>query len=118
MFKLNTLGFVVRIADNATLPVKWQNGAPVLLDPDSPLNAEFLAWVALGNTPVADPPPPLTQDQLDAVAARAYAKLTALKAMTPAQVIAFVQANVTNLVQAQDAIATLAIAVSILARRI
>lgn len=68
---------------------------------------------------ILDPDPPLvTQDDLDNEAARAYAKLTALKRMTPAQVQAWVQANVTNLAQAQDAIATLAIAVSILARRI
>jgi len=38
--------------------------------------------------------------------------------MTPAQVRAWVDANVTNLSQAQDAIKTLAIAVSILARRL
>jgi hypothetical protein len=38
--------------------------------------------------------------------------------MTPAQVQTWVTANVTNLAQAQDAIATLAIAVSILARRL
>jgi hypothetical protein len=54
----------------------------------------------------------------DSAAANAYAKLVALKTMTPAQVQAWVAANVTNLVQAQDAIATLAIAVSILSRRL
>lgn len=66
----------------------------------------------------APPNPPPSQDQIDAAAARSYAKLNALKNMTPAQVQAFVQANVTNLAQAQDAIMTLAVAVSILARRI
>lgn len=54
----------------------------------------------------------------DIAAAKAYAKLNALKNMSPAQVQAWVAANVTNLAQAQDAIATLAIAVSILARRL
>lgn len=54
----------------------------------------------------------------DISAAKNYAKLNALKNMTPAQVQAWVAANVTNLSQAQDAIATLAIAVSILARRL
>ncbi len=63
-------------------------------------------------------PKPPTQDQLDAAAAKAYAKLAALMTMTPAQVQAWVAANVTNLAQAQDAIATLAIAVSVLARRL
>jgi len=60
----------------------------------------------------------LAKDAADAQAARTYAKLIALRAMSPAQVQAWVAANVTNLVQAQDAIATLAIAVSILARRL
>ena len=59
-----------------------------------------------------------TKDAADANAAKAYTKLTTLKAMTPTQVQAWVATNVTNLVQAQDAIATLAIAVSILARRL
>ena len=62
--------------------------------------------------------PPPTQDQLDAVAARQNAKLAALAAMTPAQVSAWADANVTNLATAQDAIKTLAIAVSVLARRL
>lgn len=62
--------------------------------------------------------PPPTQDQQDAEAAKQYAKLSALRGMTPAQVGAWVDANVTNLAQAQDAIKTLAIAVSVLARRL
>lgn len=64
------------------------------------------------------PPIPPTQDQQDVIAAKANAKLAALRNMTPAQVGAWVDANVTNLAQAQDAIKTLAIAVSILARRL
>jgi acyl-CoA reductase-like NAD-dependent aldehyde dehydrogenase len=63
-------------------------------------------------------PPALTQDQIDAAAAKSYAKLAALSAMTPAQVQAWVAANVTNLTQAQDAIATLAVAASVLVRRL
>lgn len=63
-------------------------------------------------------PPAPTPDEVDRAAARAYAKLTALKNITPAQVQAWVAANVTNLAQAQDAIATLAIAVGILAREL
>lgn len=59
-----------------------------------------------------------TKDAADAAAAKAYGKLTALKAMSPAAVQTWVAANVTNLAQAQDAIATLAIAVGILARRL
>ena len=62
--------------------------------------------------------PPPTQDQLDAEAAKQYAKLTALKGMTPAQIQTWVDSNVINLAGAQDAIKTLAIAVSILSRRL
>jgi hypothetical protein len=54
----------------------------------------------------------------DIAAAKAYTKLKALQQMSPAQVQTWVAANVTNLAQAQDAIATLAIAVSILSRRL
>lgn len=54
----------------------------------------------------------------DVDAAKQYAKLRALTQMTPAQVQSWVAANVTNLTQAQDAIATLAVAVSVLARRL
>lgn len=45
----------------------------------------------------------------DLVAARAYAKLTAMRNMTPAQTQTWIVNNVTNLATAQDAILTLAI---------
>lgn len=82
--------------------------ADEFLDAD---NAEVLAY----ENP---PPPPPTQDEIDAAAAKAHAKLTALRGMTPAQVGAWVDANVTNLAQAQDAIKTLAVGMSVLARRL
>jgi acyl-CoA reductase-like NAD-dependent aldehyde dehydrogenase len=63
-----------------------------------------------------DAGPAPTADEVDRAAARAHVKLTALKAMTPAQIQTWVAANVTTLAQAQDAIATLAIAVGILSR--
>ena len=74
--------------------------------------AAFTAWT---NDPVR-----LAKlaDDADMSAARAHVKLHALSIMTPAQVQAWVSANVTNLAQAQDAISTLAVAVSILARRL
>jgi len=63
-------------------------------------------------------PPAPTPDEADRAAARAYAKLTALRTMTPAQVQAWVAANVTTLADAKDAITTLAIAVGLLAREL
>ena len=60
----------------------------------------------------------LSNDSSDISSAKAHAKLAALKNMSPAQVQAWVTTNVTTLAQAQDAIATLAIAVSILARKL
>ena len=63
-------------------------------------------------------PPPPTQYQLDAAEAKAYAPLTALAAMTPAQVQTYINANVTDLASAKVAIRTLAVAVSVLARRL
>lgn len=63
-------------------------------------------------------PPAPTPDEVDRAAVRAYAKLTALRNMTPAQVQAWVTANVTTLADAKDAITTLAIAVGILSREL
>ena len=74
-------------------------------------------------------PIPLTQEQIDAqaksakdkadaIAAKADAKLQALSAMTPTQVRAWVAANVSTLADAKDALATLAVCVSILARKL
>lgn len=61
-------------------------------------------------------PGPLVEADLTAV--RAYNKLVALKNMTPAQVSAWVDANVTNLATAQDAIKTLAIGMGYLIRQV
>jgi hypothetical protein len=58
------------------------------------------------------------KDQDDLTQAKTYAKLVALKNMSPAQIQNWVTNNVTTLAQVRDALATLAIAVSILARRL
>lgn len=84
-----------------------------------PKNLSFAAgkWeVRTGADYIA--PRALTPDEQDAEAARSYAKLRTLAGMTPAQVQTWVAANVTTLAQAQDAIATLAVAVSVLARKL
>lgn len=56
-----------------------------------------------------------TQELLNA---KSYPKLQALASMTPTQVKSWVDTNITNFAEAKDAIKTLAIAVSILARRL
>jgi len=57
-------------------------------------------------------------NKADVFAARTYAKLIALKNMTPTQVEAWCGANITNLATAKDALITLAVAVGILSRRL
>jgi len=77
------------------------------IKPSTPPTAEELAADAR-----------IVKDADDTAEAKGYAKLTALKGMTPAQIQTWATANVTTLAQARDAITTLAIAVSILARRL
>jgi len=64
-----------------------------------------------------DPPLPPTADEVNEATVLLYAKLRALANMSDAEIDAWVAANVTNLVQAQDAIKTLAKGQSILLRR-
>ena len=85
-------------------------------------------YAELGYTDYTPPPYVPTQQDIDRAAALAalqadktsalaYAKLTALSNMTPAQIQTWVDANVTNLATAQDAIKTLAVGLSVLIRR-
>lgn len=59
-------------------------------------------------------------ERLEALAseARQYSKLRALANMTPKEVQDYIDANVTTVAAARDAIKTLAVAVSVLARRL
>jgi len=63
-------------------------------------------------------PRPDTPDEADAKAAKGNGKLAALAKLTPAQVQTWVNANVNTLADAKDVISTLAIAVSVLSRRL
>lgn len=106
-----TLTCVVRLSDNAAIP----------LDRDNADYKAVLAWVALGNTIApADPPAPLIAGEQkladDLVAAKAYAKLQTLAGMSPGQIQTWTSNNITDLPSARDAITTLAIAVSVLTR--
>lgn len=81
-------------------------------------------WYDGGRIVVFDGPdfvarnPPPTKDAQDEIDARKYGKLSALQTMTPAEVQVWVATDVKTLAQMQDAIATLAIAVSVLARKL
>lgn len=112
MYKLTKFSEILRIEDGATIPKDTGNGDYV----------KYLKWIEDGNTIAPYEKTTLDlqaeKDETDAAETRTYEKLRALKEMTPTQVKAWVTANVTNLSQAQDAIATLAIGMSILARRI
>ena len=105
-------------------------------DPAGKFNPSIL-WLPCGDlVEVGDthdgtdfgPPPAPTAEEVqraadlaklaaDRTAAFAYNKLVALSDMTPAQIQTWITANVTNLAQAQDAIGTLAIGLSVLIRR-
>ena len=88
---------------------------------------EYREWLAKGNTPLPFETAEekaereaqearVLQQVKDRVDARGYAKLQALANMSPSQVRAWVDANINSLAEAKDAIKTLAVAVSLLAR--
>jgi hypothetical protein len=85
--------------------VRWPEGAV------PPTQAQVDAALAQIDTAAA------AQDA-DVSAAKQYVKLAALKAMTPAQVGSWIDANINSLADAKDALKTLAIAVSVLTRRL
>jgi hypothetical protein len=94
------------IVDNGVL-ISWE----VPTHPEWPTQAEIDAWTIEINTMI-------DAEQADRVSASQYAKLIALKSMTPAQVQTWVQNNVNTLADAKEAIKTLAVAVGILARNL
>lgn len=80
---------------------------------------QLLEWLAAGNTMIpADPPPPPSQDELDVQAVKADVKLMGLTGMSPAQLKTHFANNVTTQASKDDVLLRLAIAVSILARRL
>jgi hypothetical protein len=106
-YKLTAEGFTILEPPNKSIPIDTRNTH----------YREYLQWVADGGVPdPADPPSPPTQDELDRDAAKLYTK--ALKNMTPAEVQTWVDNNINTLADAKDALKTLAVAVSILARRL
>lgn len=107
-YKLISVG-IMRLDDGAFIPSDSKNSDW----------REYQKWVADGNTPIPKDPDPLpTQEERDVETVRAYPKLHALATLTPAQVSAWVDANINTLADAKDALKTLAMAAGILARRI
>ena len=99
-------------------PASLDGQTAAFATPD-PKNITFIGngfEVRTGSDYVA--PRPDTPDEADAKVARSNGKLAALAKLTPAQVQAWVNSNVTTLADAKDVIATLAVAVSVLARRL
>ena len=90
----------VKIAESTAQPRQVWINAP----------KEIVVYTGAAMTPVVI--------DADKEAVKSYAKLVALKNMTPAQVSSWVDANVTNLSQAQDAIKTLAIGMGYIIRQI
>jgi hypothetical protein len=87
------------------------------LQPGESYGPSAFAWDGTKVVWTASVIPP-SQDFLDSREAREYAPLQALAAMTPTQIQAYINANVTDLASAKVALRTLAVAVGIMARRI
>ena len=124
-----TAGKVVALSEvgSALSDVTFNSAASVFITNDSTLIEVGSGYD--GSTFTAPPPHVPTVSELAVIAksikeaadttnAKADAKLMAFAAMTPAQVRTWVAANVATLADAKDALATLAVAVSILARRL
>jgi hypothetical protein len=117
MYQLTKFSSITRLSDGASIPQ----------DPANSDYSEYLSWVKAGGVPLPVPAPTQAEleaqaaavkDKSDSVAAKADAKLAALATMTPVQVRAWVATNVATLADAKDALATLAVCVSILARKL
>lgn len=103
---------VIRLADSAVIPEAEGNAD----------YQEYLAWVAAGNVlpPFVEPAqdPAVAKEAAAKAAAKQNVKLQALAELSPAEVQVWVEANVRTLPDAKDLLATLAVAVSILAKQI
>lgn len=109
----------------------WDSQAGALVTRETDIAwAEYEAWIAAGNVPdpyVPDPPPPPTQAELDALAElaargqmrtalRVDSTIDYLRTHTPAEVAAWVNANVTDLASARTVLSKMAMIVAYLAR--
>jgi hypothetical protein len=125
--------------DDSPLPPRYQllregvwdllDGVAILPQRDPTRWQAYLEWLAVeGNRPLPlAPPPPPSQEELDARAEettrrgiinelRVDAAISALRNRTPAQVDAWIDANVTTLAEARTVLKILARILAILAR--
>lgn len=93
-----------------------QDAAFAVPEPRSVMFADGAFYVRTGVDYEAPPVP--SKDEADLTTAKEYAKLKALAGMSPDEVRAWVAGNVKDLAAVQDAVTTLAIAVSVLIRRV
>lgn len=111
-YQLNPDGSVLRRADGASIPADDGNGSW----------REYQAWLGLGNVP--DPVNPSyaaeearqRKNFADRQSAKVDATVQLLASKTPAQIGAFIDANVTDLASAKAAIRAMAQVIGVLAR--
>ncbi len=68
-YKLGQQNQVQHVESGAWIPARFENGQVVALDEHSLFVQDFIAWVAVGNTPTP-PPGPSIQDQIAALDAQ------------------------------------------------
>lgn len=100
-----------------------QRTTDFLCVPNDPLNRDwidYLAWVALGGVPDPEFTPAQQAarmaDSIDRAAAKADALVTALASKTPAEIDAYIVANVVDLASAKTVLRALAQVCGLLAR--
>jgi len=112
MYKLLKTNFILRLIDNALIPLDLKN-----FD-----YKEYLNWISKGNTPIPVDPP--SQEEIDEqnrkqIIEQEQAKIQALptiqflKTHTAEEIEDWIQTNVTTLAKAKDVLAKLAIAIGV-----
>lgn len=122
-YAITHAGRVQQIFTAATLP-EWNERDLDVRDITGITPPPAAGWYTDGATYSANPITPediadkarLDQDAADLAATRADALITALITRTPAQIEAYIEANVTNLTGARDVLTLLAKCVAILGR--
>ena len=98
--------------------VRTRDGVFIPRDPDNIHWREYEAWLDDGHSPEpADPPPPEEgARRARRQALRAYSMIQRLETATPAEIDAWIDANVTTIAQARTVLKALCVAMSVLLR--